>query len=69
MAALADLPVKIGGVDGSQVEASGVVNEHLETQVLHLPQLVGVALGIAPQALGLGKNMVNTRRLIEQFSH
>jgi len=55
-------------LDGSQVEASNAVKAHLDMPVLHLSQLVGVALGIQPQALGLGKNMVNTRRLVEQFA-
>ena len=53
-------------LDGSQVEAAGVINENLDLPVLHLPQLVGLAFGIAPRALGLSKNLVSTRRLVSQ---
>ena len=54
-------------LDGSQVEASDTVNEHLDMPVLHLPQLVGLAFGIAPSKLGIAKNMVSTRRLVEDL--
>ncbi len=53
-------------LDGQQTEASAAVNEHLDLPVLHLPQLVGLAFGIPPKQLGLNKNIVGTRRLVEK---
>jgi succinate dehydrogenase / fumarate reductase cytochrome b subunit len=34
--------------------------------ILHLPQLVGLALGLEPSALGLKKNMVDTSALVAE---
>lgn len=53
-------------LDGSQVEAAGVVREKLDLPVLHLPQLVGLAFGIPAKTLGLNKNIVSTRRVLEK---
>lgn len=36
--------------------------------ILHLPQLVGLALGLPPSTLGLQRNMVDTSPLIAQFA-
>ncbi len=36
--------------------------------ILHLPQLLGLAMGIAPKELGLQKHMVNTAGLIKKIA-
>lgn len=36
--------------------------------ILHLPQLVGLALGLEPNALGLRKNMVDTSALVADLT-
>lgn len=53
-------------LDGQQTDAAGVVNQQLNLPVLHLPQLVGLAFGIPAKTLGLNKNIVGTRRLVEK---
>jgi succinate dehydrogenase / fumarate reductase cytochrome b subunit len=47
-------------LDLQQVEAAGVVGRDLGLPVLHLPQLVGLALGFEPKELGMGKHVIRT---------
>jgi succinate dehydrogenase / fumarate reductase cytochrome b subunit len=47
-------------LDLQQPEAAGVVGRDLGLAVLHLPQLVGLALGFAPRELGMNKHVVRT---------
>jgi succinate dehydrogenase / fumarate reductase cytochrome b subunit len=35
--------------------------------VLHLPQLVSLALGISPEQLGLDRHIVSTRPVLEKL--
>ncbi len=53
-------------LDGGQVEAAGVVKEHLALPVLHLPQMVGLAFGLDRDKLGLRKNLVDTGPVLEK---
>lgn len=53
-------------LDANQPDAAKVKKEKLDLPVLHLPQLVGLALGIEPSDLGLGKNIVPTKGIVEQ---
>jgi succinate dehydrogenase / fumarate reductase cytochrome b subunit len=43
------------------------VDRDLGLAVLHLPQLVGLALGIEPKQLGMGKHVVRTHRVERQL--
>jgi succinate dehydrogenase / fumarate reductase cytochrome b subunit len=56
-------------LDMQQPEAARIVNRDLGLAVLHLPQLVGLALGADPGELGMGKHIASTewveRRLAE----
>ena len=47
-------------LDMQQPEAAKVVNRDLGLAVLHLPQLVGLALGFEPKELGMGKHIAST---------
>ena len=47
-------------LDMQQPEAAKVVNRELGLAVLHLPQLVGLALGFEPKQLGMGKHIAAT---------
>lgn len=47
------------------VAKKAVGNEDLEMPVLHLPQLVGLALGISPKELGLHKHVVRPTSVID----
>jgi succinate dehydrogenase / fumarate reductase cytochrome b subunit len=47
-------------LDMQQPEAARIVNRDLGLAVLHLPQLVGLALGFEPQELGMPKHIAST---------
>ena len=47
-------------LDMQQPEAAKIVNRELGLAVLHLPQLVGLALGFEPKALGMNKHIAAT---------
>jgi succinate dehydrogenase cytochrome b subunit len=55
-------------LDMQQPEAAKVVNRDLGLAVLHLPQLVGLALGAEPKELGLGKHVASTRWVQERLT-
>jgi succinate dehydrogenase / fumarate reductase cytochrome b subunit len=48
-------------LDMQQPAAEGYVERDLGIPVLHLPQLVGLALGLEPKELGMNKHVVSTR--------
>jgi succinate dehydrogenase / fumarate reductase cytochrome b subunit len=48
-------------LDLQQPDAAKVVGRDLGMPVLHLPQLVGLALGFEPKELGMSKHVVRTR--------
>jgi succinate dehydrogenase / fumarate reductase cytochrome b subunit len=47
-------------LDMQQPEAQKFVERDLDIPVLHLPQMVGLALGLAPKELGMNKHVVGT---------
>jgi succinate dehydrogenase / fumarate reductase cytochrome b subunit len=55
-------------LDMQQPEAAKVVNRELDLPILHLPQLVGLALGFEPEQLGMGKHIASTRGVEERLS-
>lgn len=52
-------------LDLQQPLASRAVGRDLDMPVLHLPQLVGLALGVEPGELGLGRHIVKPRSVID----
>jgi len=54
-------------LDSRQPEVEQTIGEKLGLPVLHLPQLVGLALGIEPQKLGLEKHVVSTQPVLEKL--
>jgi succinate dehydrogenase / fumarate reductase cytochrome b subunit len=52
-------------LDLQQPLAEGVVGRELGLPVLHLPQLVGLALGLSPKELGMGRHVVKPRAVID----
>jgi succinate dehydrogenase / fumarate reductase cytochrome b subunit len=50
-------------LDMQQPEAAKFVERELDVPVLHLPQLVGLALGLEPEELGMDKHVVKTREV------
>lgn len=54
-------------LDSRQPEVEQVIGQKLGLPVLHLPQLVALALGIAPEKLGLSHHIVSTRSVLEKL--
>ncbi len=54
-------------LDSRQPEVEQAIGQKLGLPVLHLPQLVALALGVEPQKLGLGKHIVSTRPVLEKL--
>jgi succinate dehydrogenase / fumarate reductase cytochrome b subunit len=52
-------------LDFQQPNAERVVGRKLEMPVLHLPQLVGLALGLSPKQLGLQRHVVKPTSVID----
>jgi len=54
-------------LDSRQPEVERVIGEKLGLPVLHLPQLVALALGVNPKELGLDRHIVSTRSVLEKL--
>jgi succinate dehydrogenase / fumarate reductase cytochrome b subunit len=48
-------------LDGQQPEAAAVKKTQLNLPVIHLPQMMGLALGIDPNTLGMSRHIVSTK--------
>jgi succinate dehydrogenase / fumarate reductase cytochrome b subunit len=55
-------------LDMQQPEAAKFVERDLGMPVLHLPQLLGLALGLTPKELGMNKHVVSTGLVQEKVS-
>jgi succinate dehydrogenase / fumarate reductase cytochrome b subunit len=54
-------------LDSRQPEVEKVVGRKLGLPVLHLPQLVALAVGIEPSKLGLDRHIVSTKSVLEKL--
>jgi succinate dehydrogenase / fumarate reductase, cytochrome b subunit len=54
-------------LDSRQPEVEKVVGHQLGLPVLHLPQLVALAMGIDPKKLGLDRHIVSTKPILEKL--
>jgi len=55
-------------LDGQQPKASSQLGEKINLPILHLPQLVGMAMGLTPKQLGLQRNVISTKGLLDRAS-
>jgi succinate dehydrogenase / fumarate reductase cytochrome b subunit len=55
-------------LDLQQPEAAKAVNRDLGLAVLHLPQLVGLAMGLDPKELGMHKHIASTENVVERLT-
>ncbi|MEM7579545.1 MAG: CoB--CoM heterodisulfide reductase iron-sulfur subunit B family protein [Mastigocoleus sp.] len=55
-------------LDSRQPEVEQVIGTKLSLPILHLPQLIGLALGIPPKDLGLQRHVVSTKGLLEKLN-
>ncbi|NCO76446.1 MAG: heterodisulfide reductase [Cyanobacteria bacterium] len=54
-------------LDSRQPEVAKVIKQKLDIPILHLPQLVGLALGIEPHLLGLNHHVVSTQKILTKL--
>ncbi len=54
-------------LDSRQPEVEKAIGTTLGLPILHLPQLVALALGVAPEKLGLDRHIVSTRQVLEKL--
>lgn len=54
-------------LDSRQPEVANFLEKKLNIPVLHLPQLVGLALGIEPKQLGLHNHVVSTKTIFQKI--
>lgn len=53
-------------LDAQQFDAAKLIERKLEVPILHVPQLIGLALGLDPEALGLNRHVVDTKPLLQK---
>ena len=55
-------------LDGYQPNASAARGTDINLPIIHLPQLLGLALGIAPKAMRLNKHIVSTKKILSELA-
>ena len=53
-------------LDGKQADAERHKGQDIDMPILHLPQLVGLALGFSPKDMGLHKHLVSTAEIVKK---
>ena len=53
-------------LDGQQARAEAHSRQRINMPILHLPQLVGMALGFSPEEMEVRRHMVSTRKVEEK---
>jgi succinate dehydrogenase / fumarate reductase cytochrome b subunit len=55
-------------LDGYQPSASAASRQPIDLPILHLPQMLGLALGIDPKAMRLNKHIISTKRMLSELA-
>ena len=55
-------------LDGYQPQAASAIRSPIDLPIIHLPQLIGLALGIDPEAMRLNKHIISTRRILSELA-
>ena len=55
-------------LDGYQPTAASATKKEIDLPIIHLPQLVGLALGISPEKMRLNKHIVSTKKLLSELA-
>ncbi len=55
-------------LDGMQAKAANQQQTSIDLPILHLPQLLGLAMNMDPQSLGLNRNLVSTEPTLQKLT-
>ena len=55
-------------LDGQQPKAASLRGEKIGLPILHLPQMIGLSMGISPKELGLQRHIVSTKGILAKAS-
>ena len=55
-------------LDGFQPQAAKMAARPIDMPILHLPQMLGLALGIAPKALRLNNHIMSTKKMLSEVA-
>jgi succinate dehydrogenase / fumarate reductase cytochrome b subunit len=55
-------------LDGFQPDAAKVAKQPIDLPILHLPQLIGLAIGIPPEDMRLNKHIMSTKKLLSTLA-
>jgi succinate dehydrogenase / fumarate reductase cytochrome b subunit len=54
-------------LDGMQAQAASQHNTSINLPILHLPQLLGLAMGMEPKVLGLNRNLISAGKALQKI--
>jgi succinate dehydrogenase / fumarate reductase cytochrome b subunit len=55
-------------LDQYQDRAAGMMKRKIDLPIIHVPQLVGLALGLDPEELKINKHVISTKKLLTEIS-
>jgi succinate dehydrogenase / fumarate reductase cytochrome b subunit len=55
-------------LDGFQPKAAAQRRTTIDLPILHLPQIVGLAMGMNPKAMGLNRHIISTKKLLSRVA-
>ena len=55
-------------LDGYQPNASAQAKQPIDLPIIHLPQLLGLAMGIDPKLMRMDKHIVSTQKILSEVS-
>ncbi len=55
-------------LDGYQPQAAAASRASIDLPILHLPQLIGLAMGIDPKSMRLNRHIVSTKKLLTEVA-
>ncbi len=55
-------------LDGFQPQASAQSKQSIDLPILHLPQMLGLALGIEPKAMRLNRHIISTTKMLSEMA-
>jgi succinate dehydrogenase / fumarate reductase cytochrome b subunit len=55
-------------LDGMQAQAASQHNTSINLPILHLPQLLGLAMGLGPKTLGLSRNLISPKSALAKMN-